>query len=190
MVHSRKPNPQLLHAAAGGRPLDVDPAVRVRAAPPAAVPAPGAVPAVSPARVVRLAVVPRVLGDAVAVEPGEHGGEEEEDAVHDAEREAGLEHGARLVGVDRDAVAVEGPEYPEADVVARPADVGAVGAGDETEVVDCCDEGADESCGENMYVSGIAHRCSGGRSPVCVSYRDQLRRQRAHWSCSCGRRRA
>lgn len=118
----------------------------MRAAPPAAVPAPGAVPAVSPARVVRLAVVAGVLGDAVAVEPGEHGGEEEEDAVHDAKRKTGLEHGARLVGVDRDAVAVEGPEYPEADVVARPADVGAVGAGDEAEVVDCCDEGADEAC--------------------------------------------
>lgn len=99
----------------------------------------------SPARVVRLAVVPRVLADAIAVEPGEHGGEEEEDAVHDAEGEAGLEHGARLVGVDVDAVAVEGPEYPEVDVVGRPADAGAVRAGDEAEVVDRCDEGADES---------------------------------------------
>lgn len=120
----------------------------MRAAPPAAaVPAAGrAVPAVSPARVVRLAVVPRVLADAVAVEPGEHGGEEEEDAVHDAEGEAGLEHGARLVGVDADAVAVEGSKRPEADVVARPADVGAVRAGDEAQVVDSSDEGADESC--------------------------------------------
>lgn len=134
----------------------------MRAAPPAAVPAPGAVPAVAPARVVRLAVVAGVLGDAVAVEPGEHGGEEEEDAVHDAEREAGLEHGARLVGVDVDAVAVEGPEYPEADVVARPADVGAVGAGDEAEVVDGCDEGADEACGENKCVSGTAHSLFSG----------------------------
>ena len=126
--------------------LDVHAAVRVGAAPPAAVPAAGAVPAVSPARVVRLAVVPRVLSDAVAVEPGQHGGEEEEDAVHDAEGEAGLEHGARLVGVDVDAVAVEGPEGPKVDVVARAPDAGAVGARDEPEVVDCCDEGADESC--------------------------------------------
>lgn len=144
--------------------------MRVRAAPPAAVPAARAVPAVSAARVVRLAVVLRVLGDAVAVEPGEDGGEEEEDAVHDAEREAGLEHGARLVGVDRDAVAVEGPEYPEADVVARPADVGAVGAGDEAEVVDGCDEGADESCGgEQCVLVGTAYRCFVWRARMGVS---------------------
>lgn len=145
MSSSRKRNPQFLHAAGPGALLDVDAAVRVRAAPPAAVPAAGAVPAVAAARVVRLAVVLGVLADALAVEPGEHGGEEEKDAVHDAEGEAGLEHGARLVGVDIDAVAVEGPEYPEADVVARPADAGAVRAGDEAEVVDRCDEGADES---------------------------------------------
>lgn len=145
MSSSRKGNPQFLHAAGPGALLDVDAAVRVRAAPPAPVPAAGAVPAVAAARVVRLAVVLGVLADALAVEPGEHGGEEEEDAVHDAKGEAGLEHGARLVGVDVDAVAVEGPEYPEADVVARPADAGAVRAGDEAEVVDRCDEGADES---------------------------------------------
>lgn len=126
--------------------LDIDAAVRVGAAPPAAVPAAGAVPAVAAARVVGLAVVPRVLADALAVEPGQHGGKEEEDAVHDAEGEAGLEHGARLVGVDVDAVAVEGPERPEVDVVARAPDAGAVRARDESEVVDGCDEGADESC--------------------------------------------
>jgi len=123
----------------------------VGAAPPAAAPAAGAVPAVAAARVVRLAVVAGVLADAVAVEPGQDGGEEEEDAVHDAEGEAGLEHGARLVGVDGDAVAVEGPKRPEGDVVARARHVGAVGARDESEVVDGRDEGADESCARGFW---------------------------------------
>lgn len=34
----------------------------------------------------------------------EKGSDEEEDTVHDAERKTSLEHGARLVGVDADAV--------------------------------------------------------------------------------------
>jgi hypothetical protein len=98
---------------------------------------------------VGLAVVPGVLGGGlVAVEPGQDGGEEEEDAVHDAEGEAGLEHGAGLVGADRDAVAVEVAEDAEVDVVlVAGGDVGTVGAADPAEVVDCCDECADEACG-------------------------------------------
>lgn len=110
-------------------------------------------------RHMRLAIIalrrPAVVAcHAVAVEPGQHGGEEKEDAVHDAEGEAGLEHGARLVGVDGDAVAVEGAEDAKVDVVGRAGrDVGAVGVGDEAEVVDACNEGADEACGrEGRFV--------------------------------------
>lgn len=113
---------------------------------PAAVPAAGAPAAVAAAGVVGLAVVAGVLGGLVAVEPGQDGGHEEEDAVHDAEGPAGLEHGARLVRVDRHAVAVVLAEDAKVDVVrVAPADAGAVGAADEAEVVDCGDEGADKA---------------------------------------------
>lgn len=117
----------------------------------AAVGAPAA--AVAVAGVVRLAVVARlalaavsvaVLGEAVAVQPGQDGGEEEHDAVHDAEGEAGLEQGARLVGVDAHARAVDAKEA-KVDVVGGPRrDVGAVGARDEAQVVDARDQGPDE----------------------------------------------
>lgn len=84
----------------------------------------------------------------VAVDPGEHGGEEEEDAVHDTECEAGLEHGAGLVGVDFETISAKGAKNAKVDVVGRAGgDVGAVGAGDEAEVVDTCDECANEACG-------------------------------------------
>lgn len=112
--------------------------------------------AVAAARVVRLAIV--ALGRArpagvataarrhvAAVDPGEHGGEEEEDGVHDAEGEGGLEHGAGFVGVDAEARAVVGAEDAEVEVVGRAGrDGDAVCVGDEAEVVDAGDEGADE----------------------------------------------
>lgn len=111
-------------------------------------------PAVTATRVVGLTVVAAaatlscvVATDAVAVEPCEDRGEEEEDAVHDAEGKASLEKGACLVGVDAEAIAVELAENTEVEVVggAR-GDMGAVGAGDEAEVVDARNESADEAC--------------------------------------------
>lgn len=123
--------------------------VRGRAPPAAPVPAGRAAPPVAPARVVRLAVVFRVplVGAPAAVEPGQHGGDEEEDAVHDAEGEAGLEHGAGLVRVDRDAVAVEAAKDAKVHVVlVAAAYARAVGAAYEAEVVDCCYECAYEAC--------------------------------------------
>lgn len=129
--------------------------MRVRA-PPAPV-APMATPAraVPAARVVRLAIIPAAAAlatttaaaaDAVAVQPGEHGGEEEEDGVHDAEGEARLEQRARLVGVDAQAVAVDAKEAKVDVVRGAVANVGAIGAGDEAEVVDAGDEGTYEAC--------------------------------------------
>lgn len=168
--------------------------------------------AVAAARVVGLAVVaaaapaPAAGGgggadEAVAVEPGEDGGEEEEDAVHDAEGEAGLEHGAGLVGVDADAVAVEGAENAKGEVVrVAAADVGAVGAGDEAEVVDARYEGTDEGCDAERGVGLVT--CSlwlvlalewagegGGALWKHEPYQDRRGRRSAHWRCSCDRRR-
>lgn len=109
---------------------------------------------VAAARVVRLAVVsagrPAIARHVVAVDPGKDGGEEEKDAIHDAEGEAGLEHGAGLVGIDFETIAAEGAENAKVDVVGGAGgDVGAVGAGDEAEVVDTCDECANETCGRD-----------------------------------------
>lgn len=105
---------------------------------------------VAAARVVRLAVVSTrrsaIARHVVAVNPGEDGSEEEKDAVHDSECEAGLEHGAGLVGIDFEAIAAKRAEDAKVDVVGRAGgDVCAVGAGDEAEVVDTCDECANEA---------------------------------------------
>lgn len=86
---------------------------------------------------------------AVAVhEEREDGGPEEEDGLHDAEREARLEHGARLVEVKRQRVAgahaivAKGPQR-DVDGAAVPAR--AVLVGDEAQLVDGGDEGAEEA---------------------------------------------
>ncbi|QSZ32193.1 hypothetical protein DSL72_001764 [Monilinia vaccinii-corymbosi] len=72
--------------------------------------------------------------------------DEKEDAIHDAKREARLEHGAGLV--DRDAHAVHVGIAPRAkiDIVpTRRADGGAVGMRDEAERVDARDQRAEET---------------------------------------------
>ena len=84
----------------------VDAAVGVRGATTAvAAGATAATAAVAVAVIVGLAIVGLAIAiaDLIAVHPGEDAGEEEHDAVHDAEGEAGLEHGAGLVDVDVDA---------------------------------------------------------------------------------------
>lgn len=82
----------------------------------------------------------------VSVQQGEHGSEEEEHDVHDAQGEAGLEHGARLVDADGKAVDVGVAEDAEAHIVgAARGDVAAVGAVDEAEVVDTGYQGAEKA---------------------------------------------
>lgn len=77
-----------------------------------------------------------IASEAVAVHPGKYGGEEEKDCVHDAECEGSFQECAILVGVDGE----EGAARQEAAI-----NVGAVGVGDEAEVVDTGDEGAHEA---------------------------------------------
>lgn len=127
----------------------------------------------------------------VAVNPGKDGREEEKDAVHDAEREAGLEHCASLVGIDFEAIAAEGAENAKVNVVGRTGgDVGAVGAGDEAEVVNTCDECANETCGKGDSWSAssftVAQQEEQGEI-VGEPYRDQSAQRILHWRYSCGR---
>lgn len=89
--------------------------------------------------------VPLVTAHAATVHPGERRGEEEEDAVHDAQGEAGLEHAAGLVRVQAQVAARVIAEGPQRDAPVDGADDGAVGAGDEAQRVDAGDEGADEA---------------------------------------------
>lgn len=151
---------------------------------------------VAAARVVRLAVVsagrPAIARHVIAVDPGEDSGEEEKDAVHDTQREAGLEHCAGLVGIDFETVAAEGAENAKVDVVGRAGgDVGAVGAGDEAEVVDTCDECANEAWESKSHGQLELHLQSGAsredKGKVGQPYRDQSARRIWHWRCSCGR---
>jgi hypothetical protein len=83
---------------------------------------------------VRLTVILAIGGcrDAIAVHPSKNGSDEEEDAVHDAESPAGLEHSARLL---RLPVPIRGRDTADAAEVDGPvgvaADGGAVDAADE-----------------------------------------------------------
>ncbi len=106
--------------------------------------------------------------DAVAVQAGDDGGEEEEDGVEDAEGEGGLEHGARLVDVDAgDAVDGGAAEDAEAHVHRGAAhDVGAVGVGQEPLLVHGPDEGADEQDVDDGDEDGV------GRGPVVREERE------------------
>jgi len=111
---------------------------------PTVAPAPAAAPVMM---MRRLAVVSLLaLGRVVAVDDGHHRRDEEEDGVHDTEREARLEHAARLV--DADVKRVEGRASQDAEirlVRAVGRDRGAVHARDKAEIIDSRDEGADES---------------------------------------------
>lgn len=97
------------------------------------------------AAMTRFVTGPLLLG-VVAVEPGENCGESEEDTVHDAECEAGLEHSAGFVRADLEASDMGGPEDPETDVPCGARDdVATVGASDEPQVVYSGDKGAEEA---------------------------------------------
>lgn len=73
-------------------------------------------------------------------------GDEEEDAVHDAEREARLLHRALLLHAGREAARARDAVGADAQICgAAVREAGAVGAGDATELVDAGDEGADEA---------------------------------------------
>ena len=119
--------------------------MRVRA-PPAVV---AAAPVAPVARVVPgLAVVGCLLvgAHAVPVDPGQNGSGEEEDAVHDAKGEARLEHSARLVDRNVEAVDTSRAEDAECDIVrVADSDVGAVGTADEAQIVDASDKSSDKA---------------------------------------------
>lgn len=87
---------------------------------------------------------------------------EEKDAVHDAEGEAGLEHRARLVDIDREGRVgglAKVSKRTEADVQRAGGEAGATGVGDVTKLDHTRDESADEAhVDEGNEVGGIAGR--------------------------------
>lgn len=77
---------------------------------------------------------------------GKNSGEEEEHGVHDAEGEACLEHGARLVDIDGEATEMGVAEYPEGDIVGiAGGDMCAVCASNEAQVVDTSYQSANKA---------------------------------------------
>jgi hypothetical protein len=92
--------------------------------------------------VIRATVV--IGADAVAVVEGDKGGPGEEDAVHNAKRPRGLEHGAGLVGAQVEVGVGEGDAAGRRGVGAVAGEAGAVRVGNAAQVVDGGDEGADK----------------------------------------------
>lgn len=76
---------------------------------------------------------------------GNDGGDEEEDAVHDAKGPASLEHGAGLVGAPVPAGASSAPSAAADGPVVAARDGHAVGVADAAQVPDAGDEGAHEA---------------------------------------------
>jgi len=74
----------------------------------------------------------------------EQAGDEEEDAVHDAERKRRLEHGALPVNVQIVTIARDGKEAQVLAVLATGRNAGAVRIRNTAEAVDAADESADE----------------------------------------------
>lgn len=87
------------------------------------------------------------------IEPGErfmptYKGNEEEDAVHDAECKAGLEHGAVLVHIQAPwvvAVATDVTQDTQVEVETAGGKVGAIRIGNAAQEVDASDEAANEA---------------------------------------------
>ena len=100
----------------------------------------------------------------VAVHPSQDGGEEEHDAVHDAKREACLEHRAGLVGLEVKVGARHGPESAEAGVpVPVLGQVRAVGVGNVAQVPHAGNEGADEAEIDEGDEAGVGRRAVVGK---------------------------
>lgn len=92
-----------------------------------------------------LGLLPLMLGRMVAMDPGQHARHKEEHAVHNPQREAPLEHSTSLAHGNPHPLDLHIPEDPKIEIHRGPAhDGGAVGAGDEAQVVDGGDQGADK----------------------------------------------
>lgn len=81
-------------------------------------------------------------------DPSEDGSEEEENDVHDAEGEGGLQHGTIFVDIScpvRIALDAKVSEGAKIDIDRAGVEVCAVGAADSAELVDTGDEGAKEA---------------------------------------------
>lgn len=168
------------------RALYVDAAMRVVGASTAMRAATGTV---SVTVVVCLSVVCLAVGAAcaVSVEPGQDGGEEEEDAVHDAKGETSFEHGAGLVhsGVDA-VVGVSGTEGPKVYVkAAAGVDVDAVGGSYVTQIPDRGDEGPDETQVDDRHEERIVRRAvvteQGEDGPSQTEHRNNEQDQNIVW---------
>lgn len=97
-----------------------------------------------------------LLRSVIPMRPGQNGGNEKEDAVHNPKRKSSLQHRASLVNAHIQTVYGRGPEDSKRDVVARSAgDTGAVCAGDEPEVVNACYEGTHETQIDEAYEARV-----------------------------------
>lgn len=81
-----------------------------------------------------------------AMYPRQYSCAEEKEAVHDAECEARLEHAARLVDADIEGIDPGAPKNTEAKIGRRPSrDIDTVDVGDEAQVIDTRNKGANET---------------------------------------------
>lgn len=79
----------------------------------------------------------------------QHTGDEEKDGAHDSKRPARLEHGTVLVDVGARLSAIAAlssiiPQDAEIDVDVTGREIGAIGSGNASQLVDASNEGADE----------------------------------------------
>lgn len=113
-----------------------------------------------------------LLGGPVPMRPSHQRGDEKEDTVHDAKRKSGLEHSARLVHTDVDAIDARRPKDSKRHVNAgSPRDVGAVCARDEPQVIHAGYKRTDKGQVDE------AHKARVVRGPVVREESEQRPRQ-------------
>lgn len=86
----------------------------------------------------------------------QHSRKEKEHAVHNPKRPARLQHATRLINVQIQRIQRRAAQNPKADIsLAPPREIDAVVVLDETEVVDACDKGADETEVDDTDEAGV-----------------------------------
>lgn len=122
-----------------------------------------------------------------AVDEQHEEGEEEEDAVHDAEGEAGLEQRAVLVDVDVEAIERHAADLAQRDIQARGLGDGAAAlVGDEAQLVHGGDQGTDEAEINQGHEERVALCAAvaeeGVDAPCCAEDRDDEQDEDECWS--------
>jgi hypothetical protein len=95
-------------------------------------------------RLPNISILPAI--PSTTMEESQYTRNKEENAIHNRKRKASLQHRALLISSKMQAIHINAAQYAEVDLVGiAGCDVRAVFMGDAAQLVDACDQGADEA---------------------------------------------